>query len=134
MKSKILFIVFILAGMTSCDPARTLVIKVADQPNLSVSIFGNNAILPYYEGSETKKVIIQIPPEANNQKRDTMFRYGMGGWKIEGVLPEFVKNIDSIVIVKSTGKTVIKNKKELTSYLRANQSGYLGSLLTIEAE
>jgi len=132
--SKLFFITFLFIIFSSCDPARTLVVKVADKPNLSVSIFGNKTMLPFANEDETEKVIIRIPSELNSKKLDTTFYYGMGGWKIKGVLPEFVSHIDSIIIRKSTGKVILNNKKEILSYLQAHQTGYLGSLLTIAAE
>lgn len=131
--SKAFFTIFLVAVFTGCDPARTLVIKTADKPNLSVTIFGNRAMLPHGNEADTEKVVIKIPPDANYERRDTAFRYGLGGWNIKGLLTELVANIDSVIIITSSGRTVLSTKEGIQSYLRAHQTGYSGSVLTIEA-
>jgi hypothetical protein len=128
-----LFAVFLFVIITGCDPVRTLVIKAADKPSLSVTIFGNKNMLPYNNEAAAEKVIIKIPPDANRERRDTAFRYGLGGWSINKQIPDLVANIDSIIIINSTNKTVLKNKQELMSYLLAHRTGHYGCLLTIEA-
>ncbi len=130
---KFLITIFLFGILASCDPARTLVIRTVDKPNFSVTVYGNKNILPDNNGS-TEKVVVKISSETNSEKRDTTFRYGLGGWDKKYQIPELAANIDSIIIVNSSGTLLLKNKKELTSYLLTHRSGQSGCVITIEAK
>lgn len=131
---KLLVAALIFVICASCDPVRTLVVKVADAPNLSVAIYGNAALLPYGDEEAAEKRVIRVASDVRGERRDTTFTYGLGGWNMEGVLPAFVTHIDSIILMNSTEKSVLKDKKEIMAYLKAHKTGYLGCMLTIEAE
>jgi hypothetical protein len=130
---KSFFTIIFFGFLAACDPTRTLVIRTADKPNLSVTIFGNKNLLPDNK-SATEKVVVKISSDANSERRDTAFRYGLGGWDKKYQIPGLVANIDSIIIKNSSGTLLLKNKEELTSYLLTQRSGQSGCVITIEAK
>ncbi len=117
----------------SCDPARILVVKAAKNPDVSVTVYGNNKILPGPHEKENEKIVIKIPTTGTRVTRDTVFYYGLGGWPKGKFMTEFAKNIDSIIIINSNGKIVLDNLSDITNYLSKHRHGFAKRILTIEA-
>ncbi len=133
--SRIATLSLILGMITliSCDPARILVVKAADKPNVSVTIYSNKNILPYSNDS-IDKIIIKIPETDTSIKHDTTFFYGLGGWGNDSLMPNFSQNIDSIIIVNSKEKVMLDNQTDINTYLLKNRHGFAKRILTIEAK
>ena len=131
--AKLFYSSFIAVTIVSCDPFRILVIKAADKPNVSISIFANENILPYNTGRG--KIAIEIPTKGQATKFDTSFFYGLGLWRKSSEIDSFTNNIDSIIIKNSTSTEVLKNPNEIKQYLLKHRSGMYGSaVLTLEAK
>jgi len=122
----------------SCDPARVLVVKVADKENYSVTIYSNENILPdsysYQDDSVAKKIIIQVPTADTIPEYTKMFFYGFGGWSDSSLMPDFTKNIDSIIIVNGKGIVTLNTQYSINEYLIKNRSGFAKRRITIEAK
>lgn len=118
-------------SVQSCDPARVMVVKTADKPNLSVAIYANKNILPGKEGND--KIVINIPSQGMPAKRDTTFYYGLGGWG-RGDMSWFAKDIDSIIIINSNGKLLLNDEAAIAGYLNKHKHGFGHRILTIKAQ
>lgn len=118
----------------SCDPARIMQIRAVDKPNYSVTVYANNNILPFQKDKQTEKLILQFPSNNSPIKRDTTFRYGIGGWHDKKNMPEFAKNFDSIIIIRNGQKQSLTKQEEITKYLLNQRHGFGKSILTIEAK
>lgn len=116
----------------SCDPARILVLKASKNPDVSVTVYGNNKILPGPHEKENEKIVIKIPATGTSATRDTVFYYGFGGWPKSKFMTEFSKNIDSIIIINSNSKIVLDNLPDITNYLSKHRHGFAKRILTIE--
>lgn len=127
-------IVLTVGTLTSCDPARILVIKASNKPNTSVAFYANTNILPYANDSVSEKIIIKIPEVATSTYSDTTFCYGLGGWGDESVISSFSQSIDSIVVINNSKIVVIDNQADINSYLLKNRRGYAKRKLVIEAK
>jgi hypothetical protein len=123
-----------LTVLTSCDPARVLIIKASGKPNVSVTVYGNKNLLPRTYNSDNEKITIKIPSDDTSTKRDTFFYYGLGGWGNSDLMPEFSKHIDSIIIVNRYGKLILDNQSEINGYLLKQRHGFSKRILTIEAK
>jgi hypothetical protein len=140
MKRQIIIIINILGLflIQSCDPARILVVRTADKPNHSVTIYANENILPgsylYRQDSIAKKVIINVPTIDTIVQREKMLFYGLGSWGDDSLMPNFSKNIDSIVIVNSNGRLKLDKQTEINEYLLKHRHGFAKRILTIEAK
>ena len=118
----------------SCDPARIMQIRTVDKPNYSVTIYANNNILPFQNDKQTEKLVLQFPSNSLPTKRDTTFRYGIGGWHDKKRMPEFAKHFDSIIIIRNGQKQSLTDQEEITKYLLNQRHGFGKSILTIEAK
>lgn len=134
----ILTSLFGLFLLESCDPARVLVVKTVNKPNYSVTIYANENILPgpysYRQDSVAKKVVISVPIIDTVVEREKIFFYGLGGWGDDSLMPNFSKNIDSIIIVNSGGRLRLDTQSSINEYLLKNRSGFAKRKLTIEAK
>jgi len=76
------FLFFLVAILLqSCDPIRTLVIKVPKGINASVIVYANeNMLRPSLaqQDSTTKKVIIKIPTNDTTPQREKRLYYELG--------------------------------------------------------
>lgn len=132
-RAKLFYSSFIVVTIVGCDPGRTLVIKAADHPNVSVSIFANKNVLPY--NTDSGKIVIEIPTKGQAPKFDTSLFYGLGVWRKTPEIDLFANNVDSIIINNSTNTETLKSKNEIKQYLLKHRSGAYGSaVLTIEAK
>ena len=117
----------LLAG---CDPAKILRIKAGNKTNLSVTVYTNNKLIPSCEKEYNCKLIIHVTYKVTTIKT---FYYGIRKLPNESIA-YLSANIDSIVIINSSGKLSVSTKPDIQAYLKKNRSGYLGSILTIEAK
>lgn len=129
-----LYLILGTITLISCDPVRMLVVKAADKPNVSVTIYSNKNILSFSNDSIDNKIIIQIPETDSSIKRDTTLFYGLGGWGNDSLMYNFSQNIDSIIIVNSSETVILNNQNEINAYLLENRHGFAKSILTIEAK
>ena len=121
---------FTILFLTSCDPAKLLVIKADGKNNSSVTVYTNKKIIPFGDKDDESKMIIQVP---FNDTTNKTFNYGLGTWPNDAIVA-LTANIDSIIIRNSTDKFVLLNKSDIQGYLKKHRSGYAGSILTIEAK
>ena len=128
------FLLFIISVLQSCDPARILQIRTVNKPNYSVTIYTNRNILPFESDRQNEKFILQIPTNDAKPKTDTTFHYGIGGWPDKDKMPEFSKNIDSIIIIRNGVRLGLTNQNEIIQYLLKQRHGFGKSILTIEAK
>lgn len=137
-KAIVLIAVLGLFLLQSCDPARILLVRTVDKPNYSVTVYANENILPrsypYNQDSIAKKIVIHVPTSDTIPEREKMFLYGLGGWSDNYLMPDFSKNIDSIIIVNSKGTTTLNTQSSINEYLLKNRSGFAKRKLTIEAK
>lgn len=133
----ILWSVLGLMLFQACDPARVLIIKAANKPNISVTVYANKNILPlqfpYHPDSAAQKITIQVPADTV-PKREKLFLYGIGGWGNDQLLSDFSKNIDSIILITNKGKTALTTQASIHHYLLKHRSGFAKHVLTIEAK
>jgi hypothetical protein len=138
LKRKIYILIFGTTLLYSCDPARVLIVKVADKENYSVTIYANENILPrsypYHQDSVAKKIIIHVPTTDTISESEKMFLYGLGGWSDSYLMPDFSQNIDSIIIVNGKGTITLNTLTSINEYLLKNRSGFAKRKLTIEAK
>src|SRR4051812_47919088 len=103
------FLILTILFLTSCDPAKLLIIRADSKNNTSVSVYTNNKIIPF--GNEvgnkedTTKMIIQVPFDDTTKRT---FNYGIGNWP-NNAITELVTNIDSVIINNSKNKIVLRN-------------------------
>lgn len=126
--------ILVIITLASCDPARILIVKAGENPNVSVSVYANKNILPHPQGNLNQKIVIQVPATPSSTKRDTTILYGLGGWGDDSLMPEYAKNIDSIVLVNSNGTVVLNDQTEINAYLLKSRHGFAKRILTIEAK
>lgn len=123
----------ILLLITSCDPAKVLVITASNQPGISATIYGNTSMLPRSAGMPTEKISISVP-FGTPVKRDTSIYYGFGGWKGDDKIKNLAKNIDSIIINNSNGQITLNTHESITNYLLKHRHGFARRILRIEAK
>jgi hypothetical protein len=121
---------FTILLLSACDPPKLLVIKANTKNNTSVTVHTNQRIIPFGDKDDESKMIIQVP--FNDTAKKT-FNYGIGNWPNDAIV-ELSANIDSIIIINSTGKLTLINKSDIQRYLKKHRSGYAGSVLIIEAK
>ena len=124
------FFLIIALLLTSCDPAKLLLIKADTKNNTSVTVYTNNKILPFGNKQDSTKMIIQVPFKDTTSKT---FNYGIGNWPNDAI-NELTKNIDSIIIRNRFDILVLINKPDIETYLKKHRGGYAGSVLTISAK
>ena len=117
-------VTLIVLLLTSCDPAKRLIIKVDNNTNSSITLYTNNKIIPFGNKDDSSKLIIRVPYSDTTTKT---LCYGLGNWPNESIA-DLATNIDSIVIINSTGKLSLSTKSEIQAYLKKNRGGYAGSL------
>lgn len=124
--------------LQSCDPARILIVKTANRPNYSVTIYANENILPhafaYHEDSSAKKMTIRVSSSDSVAQREKILYYGLGGWGGNSLMPYFSRNIDSIIIVADNRKLTIDKQKDINDFLLKHRHGFAKHKLTIEAK
>ena len=133
MKIKpLFFFASIVICVTSCDPAKILIIK-ADSNNSSVTIFGNEQFLPFASPQASR--ILKITVSSTDTLRDHKieYNYGMGNWP-NSAISDLVKNIDSIQISTANSTYYLRSKPEIEEYLKKHRGGYAGSRLTIKPD
>lgn len=140
MERQIIFLVsaFGLFLIQACDPAKILVVRTANKPNYSVTIYANENILPhfypYHQDSIAKKVVIHVPTTDTVGEREKTFFFGLGSWGDNSLMPNFSKKIDSIIIVNNNGKLILDKQTEINDYLLKHRHGFAKRILTIEAK
>ena len=93
-----------LLFITSCDPAKVLIIK-AKKKNTSIHVYANKEISPFSDGDDNAKMIIHVPANGTTMKA---FYYGFGGWSKDGV-SRLASDIDSIIIINRFDTLSLKN-------------------------
>lgn len=142
IKSSLKVITFIavlgLFLLQSCDPARIMVVKTSEKSNYSVTVYANEKIFPrsypYHQDSIEKKIIIHVPTTDTIPQREKIFFYGLGGWSDSYLMPDFSKNIDSIIIVNGKGKMTLNSQSSINDFLLKHRHGFAKRILTIEAK
>lgn len=81
-----------------------------------------------------KKIIIHVPTTDTISEKEKMFLYGLGGWSDSYLMPDFSKNIDSIIIINGKGTMTLNTQSSINEYLLKNRSGFAKRKLTIEAK
>lgn len=119
-----------LLFFTSCDPGMILKISTTDKNN-KIIIYAKKSMLPH-AGNDSTKMILQIPPENNPSKKDTLFFYGIGTWQDSGFVGEFAKSFDSIVIYQSKNRKVIRGNEAIKNYLIQNRSGAMKNVIHLQ--
>lgn len=113
-------------------------VKTANKPYCSVTIYTNENILPRsylnHQDSTAKKIVIHVPTSDTIPQHEKLFLYGLGGWSDNSVMPDFSKNIDSIIIVNGNGKLTLDEYSEINNYLLKHRHGFAKHILTIEAK
>lgn len=132
MTLKPALIIFLLILFSSCDPGMMLVVRASEKNNSSVTIYGNNKLLRYKQEEKESKVIIKVPEKDSVITYKKEFLYGYGGWDIVNV-NYLSDNMDSIIIISSSGTLVLKDKAQMHQYLLKQTGGYGNHKLTIEA-
>lgn len=115
--------------LVSCDPAKLLVIKAGSKSISSVTVYTNQAIIPFGNRGDSAKMIIKVP---TNDTIEKTFNYGIGNWP-DDAIKDLAAKIDSIILINSTNRLTLVNKSDLENYLKKHRHGYAGSILTIEA-
>ena len=118
-----------LLFVTSCDPAKVLIIK-AKKKNTSVHVYANKKISPFSDGGDNAKMIIHVPANDSTKKS---FYYGFGGWSKDGV-SRLASAIDSIIIINRFDTLSLKIIPDIEHYLWKHTSGYARSILKIKAK
>ena len=122
-----LFLFLPILLISSCDPAKLLIINAGDKENTSITVYTNSAILPLDNKEGPAKMIIRVTYNDTTKKR---FNYGIGNWP-NSAITELTANIDSIIFKNNNSKTVLSDKAEMEKYLQQHRHGYAGSILTI---
>ena len=128
---KILFFFLVVLFLQSCDPGKNLIIQAMHTKGVSVIVYANKKIMPFYDGAGNEKIKIEAPDSSGNYKQ--VLLYGIGNWPNKSI-KEFSENTDSIIINNSSGKIRLVNKIEIENYLLKHRSGYAKSILTIKAK
>ncbi len=130
----IIYSLFVIFVLESCDPAKVLQVRTINNPNYSITIYANRNILPYADGDRDQKFILQIPTNDIKPKTDTAFSYGIGPWPNKNGMEQFSKNIDSIIIIRNGVKQSLSDQNDITDYLVKQRRGLGKSILRIEAK
>ncbi len=123
----------VLLLITSCDPAKVLVITASNQPGVSVTLYGNTTMLPFQGEMPPEKIAITVPG-GTPVKRDTLIYYGFGGWSGDDKIKNLAHSIDSIIINSSNGQIVLNTHESITNYLLKQRHGFAKRILRIEAK
>jgi hypothetical protein len=118
----------------SCDPAKILTVNASGNLKTSVTIYANRNVLPRTTGIDSnEKVVIRTPAIEKDGKRKISFYYGFGGWSNKNHMPEFSKNIDSIIIQNSDNELSLTKQEDICNYLVKHRRGIFKNFLVIEA-
>lgn len=117
--------------LSSCDPGRTLELKVTGDKSGSITVYCNRQAIDEYD-RDTGKLVIHVPYGGSTKKYDTAFIYGLGSWH-DGDIFDLTNHIDSLVVNSSTETLIIKDSSKLSDYLKDHRHGFAGSVLTIKA-
>jgi hypothetical protein len=125
--------ILLVCMLSSCDPARVLIMKPSKKQNRKILIYGNQALVPLIFQNDTlnKKVVIDTPIKDSNRNKELVF-YGIGVWGDSSIV-KFSKNIDSIVIIKDDLKNKLDSQEEINSYLKENLKGLLHNKIVLNS-
>ena len=137
MRNKIpesVFCAFFIFSVYGCDPARYLSMRCGKDPKSSLSVYCNKQFISRWN-NDTGKTAIHLPIIiGGNIKRDTVFFFGIGTWQNDSLIPQYAKNVDSIVFINDKSCTVIRQQSEISKYLLRHRKGAMKQILEISAD
>ena len=124
-------LIFVLALITSCDPAKTLFIKNKTGKDASIKIFQKSQI--EYSGNKffsNKSDTIEYSLTSSGNNSQIWYLYGFGIWS-KNDLNEMHQSIKEIQIISKSDTTRLKSKEELNTILPRKRFGLLNNYLKI---
>lgn len=128
-------ILLLISGMalSSCDPAKVMILKTSGEKGSGVVLYGNAGMLPGHSLSDSSKIRLQFFSKSNAAK-DTLFLNGIGGWSGKNYMMDFAGNFDSILFVSVKGTIRISDRKQIYNYLFVHRKGFARRKLILESK
>lgn len=153
---KIIILTLLALTITSCDPACYYILRVSENPNVSLTIYTSalldedkykNKILeaattiinsPDTNSSLTRYIVkLPLVKKDFSIEREINMLVGMGACYYahkDNTIKELSQKIDSIVIINSDQKIILNNKAKIEMYLNNQIQGFFHQNLVIEAK